>query len=224
MADKYDKIDYGKTDGALKDNETRTFVLSYFSLFITALFAAYNIFLGVTYGAQWNVCIAVYYTLLVILRAYVLLFEKKKNKNAKERNINFLIQSVLLFALDVALIAPITLMVLQKKVVHYTSIPAITAAAYTTCKIIISTVNFVKNRKRLNLSVIMLKDISFIDALVSVLVLQYILIMTFGSGVEGKMFVLCAATSFAIWALIIFVSIFSIVKAIRLIRVKSHTG
>lgn len=64
---------------------------------------------------------------------------------------------------------------------------AITIAAYTTYKIIMSAINFSKAKKNGNLSVKMLRNVNLVDALVSVLSLQYALVMTFGGGIEGDM-------------------------------------
>ena len=62
-------------------------------------------------------------------------------------------QCVLLFLLDLALVGPITIMVLQQKAVDYSVIPAITVAAYTVFKIVTSSVSYVKTRKTANLGV-----------------------------------------------------------------------
>lgn len=205
------------------DYELRTIVASAVSVFITLLFTGYNIFLGAVYGSVWNIFIAIYYALLVGIRTFVLAADRKYKKNAEhnERDrrmkINtFLIQSILLFIIDIALIGPISIMVLQKKVIHFSELPAIANAAYTTYKLVSAAVNFKKSKKHANLSVRMLKNINFIDSLVSLLSLQYVLIMTFGEGVTGDMFVWCAISSFAIWGIIVVSSIKSLVKAVKI--------
>lgn len=210
---------------AFGDRVFRTFLSSTLSFFVTAAFAGYHLFLGIAYRTAWNFCIAVYYALLTAIRAYILFSEKKlrkseftlERKDLARRKL-YLVQSVFLFAIDLALIAPISLMVMQKKLVDYSTIPAITMATYTTYKIIISARSYLGNKKQRHLSVQMLKIISFVDALVSVLTLQYTLIMTFGNGIEGDMLTLCAVSSFAIWGLLIAVSVHTLVKAVRLRR------
>lgn len=207
----------------LSDYVFRTFISSTLSFFVTIAFAGYNIFLGVSYQSAWNIGIAIYYALLVCIRACILFSEKRfhkkyltdEQKEPARKNL-FLMQSIFLFIIDLALIAPISLMVMQEKEIHFTAIPAIATAAYTTYKIILSTRSIIKTRKQKNLSVRILKNISFVDALVSVLSLQYTLIMTFGNGIEGEMLTLCATTSFAIWTLLIVVSLLSLFKAIKL--------
>lgn len=169
------------------------------------LFTAYNVFLCIAYKAVWTFGIAVYYALLLSIRAYVIFSERRFHKERltdeqkeNKRKKLFLIQSIFLFIIDFALIAPISLMVLQKKTVNYSTIPAITVAAYTTYKIVISTRNIIKTRNVPHLSLKILRTVNFVDALVSVLTLQYTLIITFGGGMDKDMFILCAVSSFSI--------------------------
>lgn len=176
------------------DYAFRTFFFSAVSLITGAAYAAYNLFLGLAYSSAWNTGIAAYYLSLLCIRFFILSAEIKYVKKGydepqkeKARKRLFRIQSALLFATDISLIAPITLMVLQKKEVNFSSVHAITIAAYTTYKIIMSAINFSKAKKNGNLSVKMLRNVNLVDALVSVLSLQYALVMTFGGGIEGDM-------------------------------------
>lgn len=206
-----------------KDYVLRTFISSTLSLLVTVVFAGYNAFLGIFYGTAWNVGIAVYYALLVGLRAYILFSEKRLHKQnlsderkEEARKRLFFVWSIVLFLIDLALIAPITMMLMQKKEIRYSLIPAIATAAYTFYKIILATVNYIKSKRMRHLSVQILRNIKFVDALVSVLSLQYALVMEFGGGIQGDMLTLCATTSFAVWALLIAISVLSIVKVVKL--------
>ena len=107
-------------------------------------------------------------------------------------------------------------MALRKKEINYSVIPAIATAAYTVFKTVIAIRNFIKAGKYSNLSVKILKNISFIDAFVSVLSLQYILIVTFDDGTNGNMPVLGAVTSVAIWSFLVIISVLSVVRAVRI--------
>lgn len=205
------------------DYAFRTFVFSAFSSFVTVAYTAYNVFLAVVHKSVWNISIAAYYALLLCIRAYVIFseygFHKHNTENSAKdvaRKRMFFVQSILLFVLDLALLAPLTVMVMQRKDVDYSFITAISFAVYTTYKTFIATRNFVRTRKENNLSVKILRNVGFIDALVSVLSLQYTLIMTFGAGISGKMFTLCAISTFAVWAFIIFLSVSSLIRAVKL--------
>lgn len=206
------------------DHVFRAFVFSSLSFCVTIAFTAYNVFLGIAYGAGWNISIAIYYALLLCIRAYVLFSEMRyykakltEEQKEQKRKKLFLVQSILLLLLDLALIAPVSLMVLQKKAVNYSAIPAITVAAYTTYKITLSSINVVKTRKERHLSLKILRKVNFVDAMVSILTLQYTLIMTFG-GMDRDIFILCAVTSFAVWAFIMVISLISLGQSVKLLK------
>lgn len=210
----------------LKDDYVfRTVVTAALSFFATVAFTGYNLFLGIAYKTVWNAEIAVYYAMIVLLRAYTIFAERAINRSANEekrkrriRNKIYISQCVILFLTGVALIAPVSHMVLQKKQVNYSTIPAIAMAAYTTFKISVAVYNYFKTRKNYGLFVKMLKNISLADALVSVLVLQYTLVMIFGNGVTGDMFTLCAITTFFIWGFITVHAVAAVVSALINLR------
>ena len=205
------------------DYTFRTFVFSTLSFLVTVAFTGYNAFLAVAYRSAWNTGIAVYYALLLCIRAYVIFSEYKFYKKNIDESVRestrkriFFVQSILLFVIDLALIAPITMMVMQQKEINYSEIPAITIAAYTTYKIVMSARNFIKTHKGNHLSVKILRNVNFVDALVSVLSLQYTLIVTFAGGIDSKMRVLCAISTFVIWTFIIIVSVLTLVCAVKI--------
>lgn len=211
----------------LKDDYVfRTVVTAALSFFATVAFMGYNLFLGIAYKTVWNAEIAVYYAMLVLLRAYAFFAERTINRSVvndvkRKRRISdkiYISQCVILFLTGVALIAPVSHMVLQKKQINYSTVPAIAMAAYTTFKISVAVYNYFKTRKNYGLFVKMLKNISLADALVSVLVLQYTLVMIFGNGVTGDMFTLCAITTFFIWGFITVHAVAAVVSALINLR------
>ncbi|MDE5728888.1 MAG: hypothetical protein K2I20_01780 [Clostridia bacterium] len=222
------KSDKG-TDGVfvrLKcDFAFRKFVFAAGSFVITLAFTAYNLFLGIAYNAVFNLGISVYYALLLCGRAFVGIFEIKykraglseEQKSVKRKKL-FLATGILLLIIALALVGPISLMVRQQKYVNFTEIPAISMAAYTVYKISSAIAGFVKTKKLKHLSLEILQSFNFVDALVSVLSLQYVLIMTFGDGIAGAMFTLCAISGFAVWAVIVITSIAVLAKAIKNFR------
>lgn len=203
-----------------KDYIFRTFIISTFSFVITLGFTIYNVYLALTYKYIWNIGISAYYALLLCIRAYVILSEYRlykhdyKEKEEKIRKNLFLTQCILLLIIDLTLIAPIAMMVLQEKEVHYSTIPAITIATYTFYKIIMSTRNYVKTRNMNHLSVRMIRNVNLIDSCVSILSLQYTLIKTFDEGKD--MFLLTSVSSGIIWIFIVVISIINLINAIKL--------
>lgn len=219
------KIDGRLIERLRTDYEFRTFAASILSFCFTLGFACYNTFLGAVYKAGWNIGIAVYYFLLLAFKVFIYVTEYRfykagfaQEQKEERRKRLAIVQSVLLVVIDLALIAPITLMIGQKREINYSEIPAIATAAYTVYKIIAAGIHSSKTSKSENSSVKILRRLHFKDALVSVLSLQYVLTMTFGEGANGSMARLCMITSGAIWLFLLALSIGSFVRAIKLRR------
>ncbi len=225
---------YGRTEIKLltklkKNYEYRTFFMSVLSSVSALLFALFNFYLETLYKTGWNTGIGIYYCLLVLSKSIVVLSEKSwaakqldENQKQKKRERMLLRQSILLFAVDLSLVAPLALMIFQKRHIEYTEISAIAVAAYTCYKTVMASINFVKTRKSRNLSVKIIRQIHFKDALVSVLMLQYVLTLTFGNGLDGKMLRVCEITSGLMWLALITVSALSLLKALKYLKISKQ--
>lgn len=209
--------------GRLKtDYAFRALTTAIFSSCFTLIFAAYNVVLGILYRAAWNFGISVYYAMLALLRIIAVFGELRDRKRQPPQNGRgrgrYLAESILLFLLDVALIAPLAMMVKQERHIAYHEITAISIAAYTALKITFAIVNYKKTRKTKDLTVRMLKNINFKDALVSILLLQYALVMTFGEGMRGDMLTVSQLSSAALWGFLIAISALSLRHAAKIFR------
>ncbi len=120
--------------------------------------------------------------------------------------------------LNLALILPISLMVVLKKPVNMGLIPAITMAAYTTYKLTMASIHIQKQKRsnHNNILIVELRTINFIDALVSILTLQNTLIMVKQTTSSGNdMLVLSSISSAVIYAVIIFVTVRLLIKGLK---------
>lgn len=203
-----------------KDFNFKTLINAAGSFFITTAFALYNGFLGIYYRSVWNGCICVYYILLAVTRGIIPITEKKNLSRAEKadayRKRTFKIASVVILLMNLALAVPISLMVLNSRPVNMGLIPAIAMAAYTTYKVVIASVNIKRMKRSSNILVRELRTINFIDALVSVLTLQNTLIIVNRTEETGDMFVLTAVSSAAIYLVILALSVWRIVKELKL--------
>lgn len=197
------------------DYTFKTMAGSAISLSVTILFALYNGFLGVRLLSVWYGSICVFYLLLIAIRGMILITEKKnmargEQERARRRHKAAVVSSVMLLALNLALILPILQMVALEKPVNMGSIPAITMATYTTYKLTMASVHIQKQRRsgHGNVLVAELRTINFMDALVSVLTLQNTLIMVERTESSGNdMLLLSAVSSAAIYAAILLITI-----------------
>lgn len=204
----------------LSSKEKRWYILNITSFLILIIYILYNCFLGLKYHLVWNISICMYYVLLLIIKAIIVINEVNiKNKEtsivAKKRKSVFYTTSILLFVINIALIAPIVLMALNKKSVELDIIAGIAVATYTTYKVIIAILNYVKNRQNENLAFRQLRTINLVDAILSILTLQNTLISIAGSGEYDSMFPLVVLSS---CAGVIIMLILSIVPLVRVMR------
>ena len=188
------------------------------SLAVTMVFAIYNGFLGIYHSSVWYGTICVYYMVLAGLRGTIIFFQRKQREKSGEKV--YITASVLLLILNISLIVPVSLMVIQQKPVNMTLIPAIAMAAYTTYKITMAAINLKRRRKSADNLIRMLRTISFIDALVSILTLQNTLIMVSARGNLSEILPLTAITSGAVWAFILLLSVSAFINGIRNIKRK----
>lgn len=206
-----------------KDYYVKTLASSVISFGVTIIFALYNGFLGIRLLSIWHGGICIFYFLLAAIRGIILLTEKnnstKDDKQKSEcRQRTFIISTFLLLLLNLALILPISLMVVLKKPVNIGLIPAIMMAVYTTYKLTMASVHIHRQKRRNynNILIVELQIINFIDALVSILTLQNTLIMVNQTTSNGNdMFVLSCISSAVIYAIIIFVTVRLLIKGLK---------
>lgn len=204
----------------IKDYNFRTYWFSFFSFLASIAFTIYNAFLGIYYQSLFNGSIAVYYLLLIIVRMIIILFELHWNKTNDDeidyKRVGLFIGScALLILINIALIVPISLMVLNQKTVLMGLIPAIAMAAYTTFKITMAIINYTKTRKNNHLSIRALRIINMIDALVSILSLQNTLIVVNGGSQAEEMMILSGVSSLVIILGILIIIIVSLIRGLK---------
>lgn len=178
------------------------------------LFALFNLGLGIYSTSIYSYSIAIYYFLLFFLR---LLVNLKKNKKSVY---GFYFA---LFILDIALIVPILMMVFQQKEVHFGLIIAITMATYTTYKVVITIMQTLKNRKVNETKERMKTIIHIVDSCVSIINLQYALIVVNGGFVGREdMSLLSMISSFVIFVLMMASSIYFFKKEKEQIKIENY--
>jgi hypothetical protein len=202
------------------DYQSKTLFFSAFSALVGIGFTLFNAALGILYKSVWNGTICVYYVLLAIVRGIIVYSQRRPKTagrvedNETNRKVYIRTHTIMIF-MDICLIVPIAYMVIGKRSYEYGMIPAIAMATYTTYRVTMSVVNFIKSRKQENILIKALRTVNLQDSLVSVLTLQNALIIATGSGMKSMM-VLTGWTSAGIWlAIIIFT-----VKSFLDVRIK----
>ena len=192
----------------IKNKEYRFKIMFNISMIITLFFAIYNFIIGLIYNYIWNISVSIYYLLLTIIRIYIEIIYLKK----KDNKVHHIIQSIVLLLINISLLLPIYLLVLNQKQVNNNSIMAITVATYTTYKIINSVLNYKKAQNENN-TIKIIRTIFLLDALFAILNLQNTLVVTFGQIEE--MIILISISSFLIALLMIIISFKNLINNIK---------
>ena len=193
-------------DSPLLDYGYRTVITAVFSLAIDLGYSVFLIVMAVLYDPVWYGSLAAYYVLLGAIRAVVIRRDGRRGKGApegvelqKRRLKTYGICGAFLVALSAAMSVAVAQMVVSGRGSGNPEWVVIAIAAYTFYKAISAIANFVKAKKRDDLTAKALRVIGLSDALVSVMSLENAMLSAFGEGDE--LFVLKAVTGFAVCAL-----------------------
>ena len=205
-----------KIKDVFNDYYKLTITTAVISMITALLFALFNGLIGIISDAPWNLYISIYYVLLIIVRMETLIFEKKayKDHNNEIRKKAYIASFCILMVLNIALIGPIVLMIKNLRPGNIGMILSIAMAAYSFTSITIAIINAKKSIKHDNLLVKQNRIIDLISALVSILILQHTLIVVNGDYTQDLV-IMSVFTSAAIWAFIVFITIFSFIKNIK---------
>lgn len=168
------------------DDYTFRIILSTMPTFIiNVTYTVYNGVLGVIHQSEWFITMAVYYSLLGIMRYHAVHTGRKISRMedqslVKKKELSVIkTEGILLLLLNLALSGVVLLTIVQDTAKRYSEIMVITIAAYTFYKIITSVINMIKVRKLQSPILITIRNISVADALVSVLTLQMTMLASF---------------------------------------------
>lgn len=180
------------------------------SAVVALAFAVYNGYLGIAHEYIFGVSIAVYFAVLSAIYYILVDGEMLSGKVGAKQNTHvrkYIVATALLLAVDVLLVGPITLMVLQRRQFNLGMIAAITVATYATYNGSSAVVNYVKTRNYFDVRTVSVRSVKLVDAMVSLLTLQNTIIVAKGSSAEQSTFVLTSWTSLALYVAIVTVSV-----------------
>lgn len=174
----------------LEDYRFRTVLTTMPSFVINVAYTIYNGVIGVMNQSAWFITMAVYYSLLGIMRYCAVHTERKISRMEDQKLIRkkelavIKTDGILLLLLNLALSGVVLLTIAKGRAKAYSEIIAISIAAYTFYKITMAVINMVKVRKMQSPILITIRNIGVADALVSMLTLQMTMLVSF-QGTEG---------------------------------------
>lgn len=175
------------------DDRLRTVLFTVSGLIANIIFAAMNGVTGILNHSAWFGSLSAYYILLSFMRARVGMQERKiaglvQKQECISRELSvYHRNSILFILLAIVLIGMVVLLEHSPGGKQYPGFMIYAAAAFTFYKIIISTMNVVKERKRRSPHLMILRKIGYIDACVSILTLQTAMFSAFGTTGEDEL-------------------------------------
>lgn len=142
-------------------------------------FAVYHLVFGIFAKSIWMLTLGVYYLILSIIRFFVL--RTRKNTRLGTR-----FTGIMLMILAIPLLGSTVLSVIRDRGYNLHMIIMIAMAAYAFTKVTIATINLIKSRHGTDAKYMMLRNISFADALVSIFALQRSMLVSFEGMSEGE--------------------------------------
>lgn len=190
----------------------------YTSLAINLVYSAFKLVSGIYYSSLWIEAFAIYYILLSVIR-FVLLhhMERKKDAGIIEEYRSYRVSAVLMMLINLTLSCIVLSMIVQNKSAAYSDVFVITSATYTFYILMVSLIDLFKYRKYESPVISASKAIRFAQALVSLLSLEASMLVQFGND-ESYRRLMLAISGAAVCALVLFMSVYMIVKANKEIK------
>jgi hypothetical protein len=226
--------DAGKVSGWLSEHLTngsflhrvvtsyrfRTVVFTYLGTIIASAYIVINLFYGIKDHFLWYFAMSVYYVIIGIMRSLILSRDRKAQKMEEETKTeyekkSFLITGVILTISTIVMARIVTMTVRNLAVLTTRGILVYGIAIYTFYKLGMSVLNLHTASRQSSWSVKAIRNIGFVDALMSMLHLQITLITVYGSINDKDSRVLNIGIGFCICLICIVIGIRMIVKALK---------
>ena len=185
------------------EKTTKTALLSLLS---NIAFAGYHLIFGVVTASWWLFTVGVYYTVLSIMRFVVIRVKKNEQRLAK-------IAGGMLMALSVPLVGTVILSVVRDRGHKLHMIIMIAMAAYAFTRITFATISLIKSRHSASGALIILRNISFADALVSIFALQRSMLVSFEGMSQSEIVIMNATLGFAVCVTVFLLGLHLICKS-----------
>lgn len=215
-------LDVPLIDRLLKEDMFRAEVALYQGFLINLLYAGIKMFSGIFYRSVWFVTLAVYYTLLAIMRASLLHFMRAhgsagENRPAELRR--YRLCGIILFFMNIALTGIVVLVVYQNSGFEYPGMLIYVMALYTFYATITAVWNVVKFRKYGSPVMSAAKVINLTAALVSMLSLETAMLTQFGAA-NDPMFrqIMTASTGAGISIIVLGMAVYMIVRSTKQLK------
>lgn len=212
------------TNRVTTDYRLRTILFAVPGMISNILFAVFNGVIGITSHSAWFGTLSAYYILLSIMRAGIVRQEKKiavikEKKEHMRRELSvYRRNSVLFIFMAVVLAGAVILLLNFQGGKTYPGFTIYAVAAYTFYKIIMSTIQMIKVGKRKSPLLSITRRIGYIDACVSVLILQTAMFASFANEEEELIKLMNGITGTAVCVMVLALGIQGICSSKKMIK------
>ena len=178
----------------------------YQGMTVNFLYAIFRAVTGIRYASAWFISMAVYYLILGIIRAYLIVCYKERH--VTDENICYRNTAWFLFLLNVPMGGMIILMIRTNSGFSYPGYVIYLSALYTFYTLIIAVRNLVKFRRVGSPILSAAKVLNLIDAMMSILGLQTAMISQFSMNGEGYRKMMNTITGGFVYGIVLAIAIY----------------
>lgn len=193
-------------DRYLADMAFREKLSIYQGMTVNFLYTIFRAVTGIRYASAWFISMAVYYLILGIIRAYLIVCYKERH--VKDENICYKNTAWFLFLLNVPMGGMIILMIQTDSGFSYPGYVIYLSALYTFYTLIIAVRNLVKFRRVGSPILSAAKVLNFIAAMMSILGLQTAMISQFSANGEGYRKMMNTITGGFVYSIVLAIAIY----------------
>lgn len=192
---------------------------AFFSLMVSAGFAAFNAVISGLTSSYWYGALAVYYGLLAITRFFLIFHHLRTRKLAdgelkrKKEIKTYRLCGIILVLLSFALVATVLQMAFANISFDSHGLTIYLVAAYTFYKIAWSIFHLVRARKDEDITIRAVRNVNFADALVSVLALQTAMLHEFAP--DTNLWHMNALTGMLVCIATVAIGVFMVISGLR---------
>ena len=181
------------TNNFLNSFGYRSIILAFCSFGFNILYAIFQSVIAIITSSIWYGALAVYYIVLTAIRGGIIFRFISTRKETDDIKIKRQITAyrncgIYLVVLNIALISAVVQMINDSRGFAYAGFMIYAVASYTFYKLIMSIINIFKAKKHNDYLIQIMKNVSFADALVSILALQTAMFQAFGQEVNPDIF------------------------------------
>lgn len=200
----------------LREDVFRAEAALYQGLLINLLYAGIKLFSGVRYRSVWFITLAVYYILLAVMRASLLHYVRKAEKDKLSEWRRYRLCGIILMLMNAALAGIVILAVYQNSGFEYPGMLIYVMALYAFYAMITAVRNVVKFRRYGSPVMSAAKVINLTAALVSMLSLETAMLTQFGAADDPAFRrIMTASTGAGISVIVLGMAVFMIVRSAK---------